>query len=51
VAITIPGFRVERHDRDLLISAVSLHYEITQFLIENGVKIVNLTHGPATIGG
>ena len=51
VAITIPGFRVSRPDRDLLISAVALHYEITQFLIENGVQIVNLAHGPATIGG
>lgn len=46
VAITIPGFRVTRRDGDLLISAVPLHYEIAQFLIENGVKIVNLTYGP-----
>lgn len=46
IAITIPGFRVTRPDSDLLISAVPLHYEITQFLIENGVKIVNLTYTP-----
>ena len=49
VAITIPGFRVTGPDRDLLISAVTLHYEIAQFLIENGVKIVNFAHGPATL--
>ena len=49
VAITIPGFRVTPPDRDLLISAVALHYEIAQFLLESGVEIVNLTHGSTTI--
>ena len=51
IFMTIPGFRLTaRSTGDLLITTVPLHYEITQFLIEKGVKIVTLTHSASLDG-